>query len=336
MTTQAITISNDTERKSPRKRDERTPTGKIIAPSLSDWASFSGGYYRHGPLPPAIAFRFAAPHRTSYSEFKKRLKHLFHETNTPHGGAYLDRDPQQFLSRYPLSSDVFSELNEYSKALLSKPFEYAPGLVMPALSMRVVPVGGPFRHRAMTAVISASIERAVRDAGFRYISQEEIFTNPNFPQATLRKKNPLALPIADGKFLVPDQLFGIDYAGQGTRFFVLEADRANEQVKVGDIAKSSFGRKVRGYAHARRNNTFLTVWGIASVKVLTVTTAPGRIPNIRDDVDEVAGADRAVADMFLFKAKPQFGFYWDVSDVIPDLFTDPWQRLGTPFFINRP
>ncbi len=82
---------------------------------------------------------------------------------------------------------------------------------------------GPYLHRFMTACITASIELACRDHGFKYLSQADIFGHRKCPPELAEAEHPLGLPCGDG-IIIPDQLFGIDYGGK-FRFFALEADR---------------------------------------------------------------------------------------------------------------
>ena len=181
----------------------------------------------------------------------------------------------------------------------------------------------------MTACITASIELAAQEASFRFISQEEIFSHTKCPESTRRAKNPLELP-ALMSTLIPDQLFGIEYQGK-FRFFALEADRNHESIASKDLAKNSYGRKIKGYSEIFGNRIYKTVWGIPNLRVLTVTTNPSHMHSMISYTKD----NTLDASSFLFTCKTEFGRDWKVPGLLKDIFTDPWQTTKEPYFINR-
>ena len=85
-----------------RKRLSPSPTGKRVSPTNRDLRWFAA-LAEHGPLPSSFLLAFGGNDHHSEKRARERLTDLFHESNTPHGGAYLTRPLQQFRtidSRY--------------------------------------------------------------------------------------------------------------------------------------------------------------------------------------------------------------------------------------------
>jgi hypothetical protein len=77
-------------------------TGKRVTPKERDLLWFQK-LREHGPLPSSFLLDYAKNSHRSEKRAKERLTDLFNEDNTPHGGPYLSRPPQQFRtidSRY--------------------------------------------------------------------------------------------------------------------------------------------------------------------------------------------------------------------------------------------
>lgn len=93
----------------------------------------------------------------------------------------------------------------------------------------------------MGATVSASIRLAAEQHGCGYGTKEDIFTHPKCPEPTRDAANPLVLPIwsaTAGKYLVPEDLFVIQYPGPKPRFFAVEIDRRTECINS-DTAKTA-------------------------------------------------------------------------------------------------
>ena len=300
----------------------RQPTGKRIILQERDFQCFAA-LERHGALPSTYLYEFTKDTARNFKGFQQRLTDLYNEDNTPHHGFYLERPEQQYASinaRYqPMTYDLTANAKR-------------------ALRDRGIPEhifespNGPYLHRFMTACLTASMELAVRTAGFRYISQAEIFTHSKCPKAILTREHPLAVPCSSG-CIIPDQLFGIDYGGS-YRFFVLEADRKTESVVSKKASIKAYAKKLESYLEVLRDQSFRDVWGIPSLSIMTVTTSNAHMQTMIDALGDLAESQETAR--FLFKTQPQFGKYWTVPSVLSGLFTDPWQRVGAPLDISHP
>ncbi len=78
-----------------RRRLHPRSTGKRVSLQERDWL-WLRKLHEHGPLPSSFLLAFAEDSHRSEKRAKERLTDLFNEDNTPHGGPYLARPPQQF------------------------------------------------------------------------------------------------------------------------------------------------------------------------------------------------------------------------------------------------
>src|SRR5205823_2974073 len=148
---------------------------------------------------------------------------------------YLQKPQQQWACGDARCQDTIYDLTPRSLAVLADR----------GIASR--PRTDPFLHRFMGACVSASMRLAAGARGCRYGSKDEIFGHPKCPPDTREAANPLALPIwssAAGRFLVPDDLFVIQYPGPKPRFFAVEIDRRTESIDS-DTAKTAYGRKLQ-------------------------------------------------------------------------------------------
>lgn len=298
------------------------PTGKRIMLQERDFQCFAA-LERHGPLPSTYLYAFTKDTARDFKGFQQRLTDLYNEDNTPHSGYYLERPSQQLASLNARYQPMTYELTPLGRKALRD--NQIPIQIFEPLS-------GPYLHRFMTACITASIELGVRTAGFRYISQAEIFTHPKCPKNVLTREHPLALPCRSG-YIIPDQLFGIDYGGT-FRFFVLEADRSTESVLSKKGRTNTFGKKLESYLEALRTQSFRDVWGIPSLYVMTVSSSDAHVHTMMEALEGMA--DARLASRFLFKAKPEFGKYWVVPSELSSLLFDPWCRICAEISIALP
>lgn len=301
----------------------RQPTGKKIVLGDRDFAYFAA-LERHGPLPSTYLHAFTRHLARNHKYHQQRLTELYNEDNTPHRGFYLERPEQQFASMNARYQPMAYELTDSGKL---------------ALRNRAVPrqmwegPNGPYLHRFMSSCITASIELACRERGLKFLSQADIFAHRKAPAALIDAEHPLAIPCGDG-VIIPDQIFGIDYGGK-FRFFALEADRKTETIVSTKAIAKSFARKLARYAHVLENQTYRETWGIPSLSVLVVTVSGAHMRSMIEQVGAHAPNDR-IANRFLFKSKPEFGKYWTVPDILSELVSDPWERVGTPLDISKP
>lgn len=294
----------------------RQPLGRKILLTSQRLALFEV-LQRHGTLPTNFLHAFAGGNHNS---LQLALTNSYNESNNPHGAPYLERPWQQFQSFNARYQPVIYELTDTGRLALSDHGK---------LDKYAQPITGHYIHRFMTACITASLELAATEAGFRFISQEEIFKHDKCPESTRQAKNPLELP-ALMSTLIPDQLFGIEYQGK-FRFYALEADRNHETIASKELAKNSYGRKIKGYSEIFGNKIYKTVWGIPNLRVLTVTTNTSHMHSMISYAKE----NTLDASPFLFACKSEFGRDWKVPGLLKDLFCEPWLTTADPYYINR-
>lgn len=299
------------------------PRGKRIDLNGRDLAIFEA-LYRHGPLPSHYLYEFTQHLGKHLSSFQHRLTKLSNGTET--GTAYLARPQQQFASYNARCQPIIYDLAAPALAALAergRPHRYTRN--------------DPFLHRLMGACVGASIRLAAENHGCRYGAKEDIFAHPKCPEATTNATNPLALPIwsaTAGKYLVPDDLFVIQYPGPKPRFFAVEIDRRTECINS-DTAKTAYGRKLHGYIAALKNRLYHRHWGIPGLTVLTVTTNPVHLRHMIRYFQSLG--EPQFADRFLFKSKSHFGANWEVPPIMHDLFAEPWiTGVGREIAINTP
>lgn len=300
-----------------RVRFERCPNDSAFVVKKRDLAIFEV-LHRHGPLPSNYLFEYT---RTFGSELhlKHRLTKLYHGLTD--GTYFLERPPQQYQSFLARAQPSIYDVAAAGRVLLAE-----SGRLSPYLGNRT----DPFLHRFMTACVSASMELASRRVGIRFIHRHEIFSHTKCPEATRCSANPLSIP-ANGKRIVPDDLFGLDYRGK-YRFFAVEIDRNTESIERRNLEQSAFAKKLRAYADIIDGGTFKGVWGIPNLLVLTITTNATHMANM---LAHLVNNTIAHQEKFLFKAKPTFGVNWSVPEVMDDLLTAPWARVNAPFNISQ-
>jgi len=262
--------TSDRDRTGRRNRLKPISTGKRVTPQARDLLWFSK-LAEHGPLPSSFLLAYGQTSHRSDKRAKERLTNLFNEDNTPHGGPYLIRPPQQFRT-------IDSRYNQLV-------YDLAPaGLAaLQGEGTRVHPTrSGPWLHGFMVSCITASIELACLDRGdIAYIPQSQILARAN---VELRWPMRIADPASGQEFtkdLLSDAVFGLEYLTDQSRrfrFFAVEADRATEPATSSNFRRKSFERHLLQYREyvergGYREHLKLT----APMLVLNVTSSEKRV-----------------------------------------------------------
>ena len=318
----------NTDRLGRRDRLHAQSTGKCITPQKRDLLWFSK-LAEHGPLPSSFLLAYARDTHRSAKRARERLTDLFNEDNTPDGGPYLIRPPQQFRtldSRYNQLVHDLAPAGERALARLGK------DVASPAPS-------GPWLHRFMTSCITASIELATFDQpDIAYIAQSEILA-----RAGAELRFPVTIVDPDTNYrlekdIIPDAVFGLLYhteSGDRFRFFAVEADRATEPATSTNFNRKSFLRNLLQYdayvaGGAYREHLKLT----APLLVLTISSDPARTGRMIDVVAQRYPAGNA---FMLFQTWEDFGPIFRPPDPSPALLMGGWARGGlSPFHIDKP
>jgi hypothetical protein len=82
----------------------------------------------------------------------------------------------------------------------------------------------------------------------------------------------------------PDRIFGIRDLerpdGANRKFFMAEMDRGTMPTTRRDLSKTSYLRKLVGYAYTYRHDLHAKRYGLSNIRVLTITPGRTRIANI--------------------------------------------------------
>jgi hypothetical protein len=303
-----------------RNRLSPISSGKRVSPRERDllWLAKLA---EHGPLPTSFLLAFGQPSHRSDKRARERLTDLFNESNTPHGGPYLTRPPQQFRT-------IDSRYNQLVHGL-------APA-ARAALADRAVAVGpnrsGPWLHSFMVSCITASIELAsLEREDIGYIPESRILeragTELRWPIAI---RDP-ATGKACTKDLLPDAIFGLEYrTGKASRFrfFAVEADRATEPASSANFHRKSFVRHLLQYQNYVEGGGYREHLGLtAPMLVLNVTASPAR----RERMLKLTGELFPQGNSYqLFRCWDDFGPVFRPPSPDPALLTGQWSRAGLP------
>jgi hypothetical protein len=265
----------------------------------------------------------------------ERLGDLFHE-------GYLNRPPQQWRAFNARYTPAIYELDELGERFLKE-----HGLSGGETRSLVSRANREFAHAMMISDTLASIELGARTrSGVRFISWRDILSRA--PQATKDARNPFSLPVLisytfrtgstqTAQFgLVPDGLFGLEYADNGNklyRFFALEAERAN-RVYCNNLHQTSWLKKVLAYRDIIAAKKYHSHFGLPNLMIIAVAPSSAKIGTMARLVMEVTQGRGST--QFLFKPIPMLGCGSAAPEPTAELFASAWSRAGHPdFFIDR-
>lgn len=224
-----------------RKRLTPQSSGKRVTLQPRDWAWLKL-IHTHGALASSFLLEATRHNHASEKRAKERLTDLFNEDHTPHGGPYLTRPPQQFLTLDSRYNQLVYDLAPAGERALNAAGQWRE---------KNKSGGGPWLHQFMVSSITASIQLAVdaRD-DLQFISQADILERA---KADLSWPVTIVDPVAKRlmtKDLIPDALFGLEYKianGSRYRFFAIEADRATEPLTSRNFNRKSALRNLLQY-----------------------------------------------------------------------------------------
>lgn len=288
-----------------RSRMHRFATGKTLALTPRDIEIFRQlSRYRY--LRSTYLHAFVGG--KSKTRFKERLGDLFHE-------GYIDRPDQQWTFADARHQPAVYEIGTGARRVLAD-LGHAPE----AVTFLGTTAHRQFQHAVLICACLASLDLATRNGtGARFIGWPEILARA--PQATQACAAPFKLAVTPDRSLIPDGLFGLEYASEGKksyRFFALEIDRGTMPVSRSDARQTSYMAKLDAYRSilsARRHHVH---WGVSTLLVLTLTSSAARAHEIARFAQDRWG----VVPNFLFKALP------DTRAPDHDLLQTPWWRAG--------
>ena len=331
-----------------RLRGRRTPSGKRIVLTARDVEiltilkryRFLRSTTLWQLLPEGLRGR-------SFKRFQDRLTDLFHETRTPHEGAYLDWPVQQrqsFDARYSPSIYALSTAGKAALDELGIEVDNVTDLGMKDKRSSTK----DFAHVLMICDTLSSIEIGTKKTtNIRFIPWPEILRKAR--PTGCRQGGIVSLPVTIScRFntsrvlqrqsfnLEPDGLFGLEYehpTGRKLyRFFALEAERRNK-VHTASLRGSSYVKKILAYRYILENGIYKTELGLPNLLILTVTLNSARIRTMKEAVTSIYGPKGS--PNFLFHSIPVHGEISMQLNGLPDLLSDPWERAEYgPFYVN--
>lgn len=249
----------------------------------------------------------------SQTRFKERLGDLFHE-------GFIDRPAQQWEFANCRHMPVVYETGPGAQRILRERGVESPEPVTFLSGM----AHRQFLHSLMICEILASLELGIRArSGLRFITWPQILARA--PEHTRASAAPFRIAVPTGGYLVPDGLFGIEYAigeKKSYRFFALEADRGTMPVVRTHAKGTSILGKIAAYRTIITHRAHKAHLGLPNLLILTVTTWEARIA----DIMEQLGGQTGDSEAFLFKSVDASS----LATPAPQLLFEPWQRAGFP------
>ena len=162
-------------------------------------------------------------------------------------------------------------------------------------------VRGEIDHALEITEFMVALEIACRKRGTIQVVHFDEILSTIAPAETRASRRPYQWPVAlrwKGSEIVlhptPDRIFGIRDLerpeGRNTKYLFLEADRGTMPTTRRALDKTSFLRKIVGYAETYRRDLHTKRYGMNNVRVITVTPGRQRIANIIASYREHAAA----------------------------------------------
>lgn len=279
--------------------------------------------HEHGPLPSSFLLQYAKDTHRSEKRAKERLTDLFNEDNTPDGGPYLTRPPQQFRTIDSRYNQLVYDLGPAAKKALKRKGDW---------NERAAAHSGPWLHGFMVSCITASVELATRDRNdIAFLPQSCLLERAD---ADLRYATRIIDPTTGRtckKDLIPDALFGLQYeTPEGRRFrcFVVEADRSTEPATSKNFNRKSWERSLL------QNEAYLPTGAYrdhlrlkAPLLVLNVTTDANRFEKM---MNLVSRQGSPLSALMLFQTWEDFGPVFRPPLPNDALLHEHWERADKP------
>jgi hypothetical protein len=233
---------------------------------------------------------------TSGAHILRRLQLCFYHS-------YLDRPRQQHLQLSAFSHLVYALGREGARAIAGAVPYIDPHLEWSTKNARATTPH--IVHTLETTEAMLQLERGCRERGdLRLIDHFDLV--PYFPVTTRELADPFRLRVTvqhDGQPValnaIPDRLVSLLLPDDRRHNLCIEIDRATMSVAARRLSgKSSFGRKVRAYFAAWRQDRHREQWAFQGFRVLTVTPSENRIKGMLTVQRKITNG-RAAA-MFLY------------------------------------
>jgi hypothetical protein len=161
-------------------------------------------------------------------------------------------------------------------------------------------------HTVAIADFLVSLEAACRSAGdVRLIHERDILASAPEGRQNAREPLRISVPGIDRRIgitsVVPDGLFGLEFADGTASYFLLEVDRGSMPVTRTRFDKTSYQRKLIVYWEAWKKKVHASHFGVSQLRLLTLTEGKPRIANMLKAVDEITAGKGS--NFFLFATR---------------------------------
>lgn len=300
-------------------RYSRNPTGRPPRITEVDVARFQF-LNVHGDLTAPYLNRYTKLSGLTNGDYQSTYKRL----GKLYDWGWLDRHKKQYdNTRNTDRNYSVYRLNEKSKAKLREMGLFIENTPRPSSS---------WKHDFMRACYTATIHiRCLAEPEkYRFIPHHDIVRDVG---------KDIFKPVPDGHDeFIPDALCGIQYAGGGSRIYMVEIDCGSEQnestIKSKKRRKITIEDKLSAYRQYYRNKQHIADFGREGIMVCVVTVNLDRRSN---HIDILLKIKPSGANYVLFTDVPYFGdFLYPPKDLLP-VFDTPYHRAKhEPFYLHLP
>lgn len=314
------------------KRDfrprHRTPQGrKPVTRQITD-LSMLEVLHRLGPQTAQALFQLVSPLFTSYRAFLKRMEQLRQLEQTDYGGPLLFYPPQQCRGAItPERNHMVLDVTPRGERLLKNAAfwrEHHP-----------TTNGQEWKHDFMGGTITASIYLAIKQhpERYRFRFEDEVvakigcraFPVPAYQYTTTNGEEKWR----QQALIRPDGFFAIEYLPEKvTRIFLREENCGTEPYRSDNTERKSYKHSILAYhAFLSDGNLRRKYFGDARVAVLNTFTTQTAMRSAMEVHSELLGSE---GSYMLYNVWDAFGDFFRPPPPRPDLFHQPWQRVGQP------
>ena len=290
--------------------------------------------HRFGPQTVTAVFQIVSPLYKSYRAFLKRVELLRQLENTDYGGPLLFYPPQQCRGALnPERNHMVIDVTPRGERLLKN-----AGLFR---EHRPVTSGQEWKHDFMGGTITASIYLPIKakPERYRFGYEDEViatlgcraFQVPSYRYKAQNGEEKWR----EGAVIRPDGFFSIEYLpDRVTRIFLKEENCGTEPYRSDNTERKSYKQSILAY-HALLSDSELRrrYFGDVKIGVLNTFTTPAAMRSAMEVHKEELGTK---GTYMLYNVWDVFGDFFKPPPPRPDLFHEPWQRVGQPpFYISR-
>lgn len=158
-------------------------------------------------------------------------------------------------------------------------------------------------HTVAITDFMVSLEVSLREKpDIRLLERGEILEDAPKTHRDRQVKLSATVPIGNGhrrESVIPDAFFGLRFNDEEESYFMLELDRGEMPIeRFKDRYRTYYAKKLLVYYEANRQRQHVEELGIPNFRVLTVTTTPERVAQMRASLDAITGGKGS--NMFLF------------------------------------